>query len=384
MGFLIVGVILTIIGVATNLDNPTRIWTALMYNDLYFLLIALAALFFITAHTVGYGAWLILVKRIPEAMASFIKWGSLLMVPILVFGAGSIYHWMVPGVMEHDALLAGKSWYLNIPGFFIRIAIYLGLWTFFAWMVRKISVQSDKKYDLDLYKKSKFHAALFLFFFGITSSMSSWDFMMGIQPHWYSTLWGWYTFISSFVSCAAVMMLFALYLKNQGYLTLVTDEHIHDIGKFMFAFSVAWAYLFFSQFMLIWYANIPEETMYFKHRIEHYNVLMWTCVLLNFIVPFLVLMMRDAKRNYKALVTGAVLIFFGHWLDFFQMTMPGALKEMAHGGHEVVYSYPGILEFGLLLTFIGLMAWVTFHALSKASLVPVGDPYIKESLYHHT
>ena len=354
-----------------------------MYNDFYFLLIALAALFFVAAHTVGYGGWLILIKRIPEAMSSFIWVGSILMVVILAMGAGHIYHWMDPEVMKHDKLLAGKAWYLNVPGFWVRILLYMGLWSLFAFLIRKISVASDKVYDLGLYKKSKTYAALFLFIFGISSSMSSWDFMMSIQPHWYSTLWGWYTFISSFVSCAAVMMLFALYLQKKGYMKLVTDEHIHDIGKFMFAFSVAWAYLFFSQFMLIWYANIPEETMYFKHRIAHYDILMWTCVILNFVVPFIVLMMRDAKRHYNILVAAALIIFFGHWLDFFQMTMPGALKEMAHG-KEVIYNYPGILEFGLLFTFMGLLSWCTFHALSKASLVPVGDPYVKESLYHHT
>lgn len=412
--FMAVGLILFAVGALLHLDTPQRIWTALLYNNFFFLLLGIAATFFLSAETLGYGGWVILVKRVSEAVNMYVPIGALLMVPILIFGLPSIYEWVNPDLYNPDSphfdeLLAGKQAYLNVPFFYTRVAIYLLGWSLFAYLHRKNSIQMDQSLDLKAYYRSKTISAVHLLFFGVTSSMSAWDILMSIQPHWYSTLFGWYTFISSFVSSMSLTMLFLLYLKDKGHLKLVNDEHIHDVGKFMFAFSVGWGYLFFSQYMLYWYANIPEETAYFNiRRHGNYLPIMYLLVVLNFLTPFLVLMTKSNKRNYKLLMAMACIIIFGHWLDFFQMSMPFVMQhaggahevaqhatEAAHGAaHEAsaaayhVTEYytilPGFIEFGLLLFYVGLFSFVIFRSLAQTSLVPVNHPFLKESVIHHT
>jgi len=322
-----IGLLLMLFGLFTNMGNPTRIATAFMYNNVFFLMIALTALFFIAAHTVGWGGWYILLRRISEGMANYIYVGSVLTFLTLLIGMSYIYHWTDPVAVANDPLdlLEGKTPYLNTSFFWIRAITYFVLWSAFAFLLRRNSLQNDINPSIALYEKSKVYAAGFLFVFAITSSTASWDFTMSVQPHWYSTLWGWYNFISAFVTSCAILSLFIMYLKEQGYLKEVTEEHLHDVGKFMFAFSIAWAYLFFSQFMLIWYANIPEETGYYMLRAEHYPLTMYIAFALNFIAPFFILITKAAKRNYTVMRVLAGCIIVGHWMDFYQMMMPAAL-----------------------------------------------------------
>ncbi|MFK7905410.1 MAG: quinol:cytochrome C oxidoreductase [Chitinophagales bacterium] len=376
-----IGLLLMLFGIFTNSGNPTRIATAFMYNNVFFLMIALTALFFIAAHTVGWGGWYIILRRVSEAMANYIYVGAVFTVIILAFGMQSIYHWAQPGAAAHDPLnlLAGKEPYLNVSFFWIRTIVYVTLWSLFTWLLRKNSLANDLNPSIALYEKSKVYAAGFLFVFAISSSTASWDYTMSVQPHWYSTLWGWYNFISAFVTSCAILSLFIMYLKDQGYLTEVTDEHLHDIGKFMFAFSIAWAYLFFSQFMLIWYANIPEETGYYLLRGQNYPLTMYIAFALNFIAPFFILITKAAKRNYTVMRVLACAIIIGHWMDFYQMMMPAALKE-----NGVAFSSIGALEIGIGLFFAGLFVYVVFHSLSKASLKAEGHPFYRESILHHT
>jgi Ni/Fe-hydrogenase subunit HybB-like protein len=189
-------------------------------------------------------------------------------------------------------------------------------------------------------------------------------------------MYSWYTFASSFVAGMALITLFVIYLKNQGYLELVNQEHLHDLGKFMFAFSVFWTYLWFSQYMLIWYANIPEEVVYFKHRVQGpYRGIFFLNLIINFIAPLLILMRRSSKRNYTLLVFMSVLIIFGHWIDFYQMVIASVSKE-----HVEL----GLFDFGVAAGFIGLIMWATGNALSKHSLINRNHPFLKESIIHHT
>ena len=391
MILLIAGLVLAALGIFMSLGQPARIWASLLYNNYFFLTVALASVFFIAAHTVGWGGWYIVLKRVSEAMMMYVPIGAILMIPILFFGMKSVFHWTDPSLYEvgghhYDKLIAGKQAFLNVPFFWIRTLLYLGLWSLFAFLLRRNSLAMDKGYSLGLYKRSKFLSALFLIVFAVTSSTASWDFLMSIQPHWYSTLFGWYHFISFFVASIAMTVMICAFLKSLGLLPYMTSEHFHDLGKFMFAFSIAWAYLFFSQFMLIWYANIPEEGMFFKERFENYPVIMWSLILINFVTPFFILMTRDAKRAIPLMVVVAALLFFGHWLDFFQMAVPGALKEAAHAaGHHGPYAAgPGILELGLMLAYLGLFLFITFTNLAKAPMHVDNHPYFKESAVHHT
>lgn len=384
--FIIAGLVLAAIGLLTNLDNPTRLWTGLLYNNFFFLALGVTATFFIASQTLGYNGWYVLIKRVPEAMMTYVPIGGVLMLVILFLGLHNIYHWSHveagyydPTSPHYDELLSAKQPYLNAPFFFVRSITYIAVFSLFAWLLRRNSLSSDTTQNLNIYNRSIIIGGIFIVFFAVFSSTSSWDWFMSIQPHWYSTLFGWYCFISMFVTTIAFIILFLQYLKSKGYVKHVTHEHFHDLGKLMFAFSVAWAYLFFSQFMLIWYGNIPEETMYYKLRNEHYQYLMYTVFVLNFATPFFVLISAGAKRHRLTLIFGALVIIVGHWLDFYQMSMPAALHE----NHQAP-AHVGFWEIGLGLTFLGVFTYVVFNSLSKASLIPVNHPFVKESWVHHT
>jgi hypothetical protein len=220
-------------------------------------------------------------------------------------------------------------------------------------------------------------AAMYMIIFALTVMSSiPWFWLMSIDAHWYSTMFSWYTFASSWVAGVSLILIFVVYLKNLGYLELTNEEHIHDLGKFMFAFSVFWTYLWYSQFMLIWYANIPEETIYFKPRFQGvYRGIFFLNLIINFLAPLLILMRRGSKRNYTTITLMAVLIIFGHWLDFFQMVHPAISPK-----HVPVM----FLDFGIALGFVGLIMFFTARVLSKNSLLAKNHPFVKESIIHHT
>lgn len=219
-------------------------------------------------------------------------------------------------------------------------------------------------------------AAIFLVFFGYSSSVAAWDWVMSIDPHWFSTMMGWYVFASWWVSGLAMITLIVASLKDAGYLKMVNSNHLHDLGKFVFAFSIFWTYIWFSQFMLIYYANIPEETVYFIQRIKNapYSWIFYTNLILNFVLPFLLLMTRDAKRHMSMLKVVCPIVLVGHWLDFYNMITPGVMKY--DGGI-------GLLEIGLAMVFLAAFLFVAFNALSKAPLVAKNHPMMAESLNHH-
>ncbi|HRG19996.1 MAG TPA: hypothetical protein PLQ57_03160, partial [Saprospiraceae bacterium] len=231
-----------------------------------------------------------------------------------------------------------------------------------------------------------------------------WQWVMSVDAHWYSTMFAWYSLASLFVAMMCLVALILLYLRSKGYYQNLTKHHMHDVGKFIFGISVFWTYLWFSQFMLIWYANIGEETIYFKERYDNYPVLFFGNFVINFVLPFLVLMRNDTKWKNGSLSFVAIVVFLGHWLDFFLMVKPGVLHT-AHevGGHGAEhgateahghaaehvssfvqgFTFPGLLELGTMLGFLGLFLFVMFNALSKTRLTSEKDPYVEESLHHH-
>jgi Ni/Fe-hydrogenase subunit HybB-like protein len=256
-------------------------------------------------------------------------------------------------------------------------------WSVLGWKMRQLSRSLDEKPLASVEEGRKYiwkntvWAAVYIVVFALTIMSSiPWLWLMSIDAHWYSTMYSWYTFASSFVAGMSLIALFVVYLKNTGYLELTNEEHLHDIGKFMFAFSVFWTYLWFSQFMLIWYANIPEETTYFKPRAQGiYSGIFWLMFIINFLAPLLLLMRRSAKRNYGTITFMALLIIFGHWLDFFQMVFPGPSPD-----HVPMILY----DFCIALGFAGLVMFLVGRSLSKAPLLAKNHPFVKESIIHHT
>ncbi len=354
-----------------------RPWSALYVAAFFFFMIALGVLAFYAVQHAAQAGWSPLLFRIMEGITAYLVPGGIIVFVILVLSVlhfNHLFTWMDAEVVEHDRLLQGKKGYLNPTFFLIRAAIFLGGWIAYRQVSRRLSLAHDKAEDNSNFKKNFRWSAGFLVFYLVSESMMSWDWIMSLDPHWFSTLFGWYVFASMFVSGITVIAMVTIYLKSKGYLEEVNDSHIHDLAKFMFGISIFWTYLWFSQFMLIWYANIPEEVTYFVTRIEHYKLPYFGMVVLNFIFPLLVLMNSDYKRvNWFVIMTG-IVILFGHYMDVFNMVMPATVGENWH---------LGIPEIGGILFFGGLFTFIVFNALTKEELTPKRNPFLEESRQFH-
>lgn len=367
--------------------RDARFWASLLQNSVFFLLVVNAAMFFICATTLAWGGWQLSFTRVSEAISAVVPVIGVITLGILlsiVFGSNhTIYHWTDTEHVKHDAILNFKKGFLNKGFFAVVSVITVLLWSFLGWKMRQRSRMLDERPLQTLEEKKRYAwnntvwAALFLVVFALTVMSSiPWLWLMSIDAHWYSTMYSWYTFASTFVSGIALITLFVVYLKNNNYLELTNEEHLHDLGKFQFAFSIFWTYLWFSQFMLIWYANIPEETTYFAPRAQGiYSGIFWMMFIINFLAPLLILMRRGSKRNYTTITFMSLLIIFGHWLDFFQMVHPGPSPD-----YVPVLMY----DLAIALGFVGLIMFVTGRSLSKYPLIAKNHPFIKESVIHHT
>ena len=355
-------------------------WASLYVACIFFMLISMGVLAFYAIQQVAQAGWSPVLFRVMQGITAYLPVGSLIFFIILlicglnIFHSNSLFIWLDPEVVAHDKIIANKAGYLNFPFWIIRAAIFLIGWNAYRYYSRKNCLEQDEANDNLWYKKNFKMSAAFLVFFIVTESIMSWDWIMSIDPHWSSTLFGWYVFASFFVSGITTIALTTLYLKSKGYLEYVNTSHIHDLAKFMFGFSVFWTYLWFSQFMLIWYANIPEEITYFITRIQVYNLPFFGAVVMNFLFPILILINTDFKRITWILVMAGIVILLGHYIDFFNMIMPGTVGDRW---------FIGVSEIASLLFFLGLFIYVVFTALSKAPLLAKRNPFIEESKHFH-
>ena len=391
-----VGLLFFIIGIATNFDSEqfkTRLFSNFLITGFFFFGISLGAMFFLALQYATETGWSVAIKRIVEAVASYVQVG--IVVLLLVFAIismtgggfteidghhyGHIYQWMDPAIasdhdsIQFDKIIANKSPFLTQTFFWVVTIIYMATYFLFYKGFRKRSLQEDIEGGTAIHMKNFSKGALFLVLFGYFSSTSSWHWIMSVDPHWFSTLFGWYTFSGMWVTAMTAIMLILIYLKKNGYLEKVNDSHIHDVGKWIFATSFLWSYLFFSQFMLYWYADIPEEVIYFTFRIENYSVIYWGMFMVNFIIPMLILMSREAKRNPGILMAVCVIIIIGHWVDVYMLITPGTMGE---------YGSIGFLEIGLFMLFAGIFTYFVLNTLTKAPLMPKNHPYLDESKHH--
>lgn len=352
-------------------------WTAVYVACIFFMLISLGAFTFNQIQYAASSGWSPVLFRVMEGISSYLLPGSILFFILLLASSFHINHlfiWMDPEVVAHDTIIQGKTGFLNVPFFLIRAVVFLLGWNIFRFVSRRNSLKLDETGDLTFYKKNFKLAAGYLVFFIVTESIMSWDWIMSIDTHWYSTLFGWYVFASFFVTAITVIAFVTLYLKSKGYLPEVNTSHIHDLAKFMFGLSIFWTYLWFSQFMLMWYSNIPEEVTYFIFRIEEYNLPFFLMLLLNFVLPLLLLINTDFKRLSWIIVMAGTCIIIGHYLDFFNMITPGTV-----GGSWTI----GVTEISALLFFAGLFIFTTFSTIAKAALVVKNNPMIEESKHFH-
>jgi len=380
---MIVGVLFTVIGIGieTGIDGgkhlQLRFMANLLIDSFFFFAVGLGALFFLALQYATETGWYASVKRVIEAVTGYLPYGVGFMVLTLLTisfmqGAG-IYSWMDPEVVHHDKIVEGKSAFLNLPFFWIRTLVYLGVYLIFWNGFRKRSILEDQVGGTDIHFTNYKKSATFLVFFAVFSSTSAWDWIMSIDVHWFSTLFGWYVFAGMWCSAMITIIALVFYLKSLGYLDKVNENHIHDIGKWIFAISFLWSYLWFSQFMLIWYANIPEEVTYHMTRIEDFKLLYFGMFIINFAFPMLLLMSRDAKRHAGILITVGLIVFCGHWVDTYLMIMGGSMGEDA---------FIGLMEVGMAVTFLGFFIRILLTNLTKAPLTPVNHPFLDESLHH--
>ena len=352
-------------------------WSALYVACIFFMLISLGVLAFYAIQQVAQSGWSPVLFRVMQGITAYLPVGSVIFFIVLLLCGLHFNHlfvWLDPEVVANDKLIQAKSGYLNFPFWIIRAAIFLIGWNLYRYFSRKNCLAQDEAKDDSFYKKNFKMSAGFLVFFIVTESIMSWDWIMSIDPHWFSTLFGWYVFASFFVSGITTICMISLYLKSKGYLEHVNTSHIHDLAKFMFGFSVFWTYLWFSQFMLIWYADIPEEVTYFVTRIEVFNLPFFGAVVMNFVFPILILINTDFKRITWVLVMAGTVILLGHYVDFFNMIMPGTVGDQW---------FIGISEIASLLFFLGLFIYVVFTALTKVPLLPKRNPFIEESKHFH-
>ncbi|MBL0014418.1 MAG: quinol:cytochrome C oxidoreductase [Flavobacterium sp.] len=352
-------------------------WSALYVACIFFMLITMGVLAFYAIQQVAQAGWSPVLFRVMQGITAYLPIGSLLFFILLLmagFHFNHLFPWLDPEVVAHDKLIQNKSGYLNFPFWIVRAMVFLGGWNLYRYFSRKNCLAQDEANDNSFYKKNFNISAMFLVFFIVTESIMSWDWIMSLDPHWFSTLFGWYVFASFFVSGITTICMITLYLKSVGYLEHVNTSHIHDLAKFMFGISVFWTYLWFSQFMLIWYANIPEEVTYFVQRIEDYNLPFFGAVVMNFVFPILILINTDFKRITWVLVMAGTVILLGHYVDFFNMIMPATVGDQW---------FIGASELGSISFFLGLFIFVVFTALTKAPLLPKRNPYIEESKHFH-
>ncbi len=397
---IVIGVVAIAFGFLTG--NIERTFANLLLMGYYFTCVCLCGVFFCAVQYVAQAGWSASILRVPQAFIKVLPIAATVLVVIALAGLFMTHHgvneegkevvepylykiWGSEGVStvgseNYDHIIAGKSSFLNKPFFIIRLVGFLICYTIFGLLFVKYSTNEDEIGGMFNYEKSFKMSCIFLVIFGFTTPIFAFDVIMSLDAHWFSTLFGWYNFAAMWVSGLAVITLVIIYLRKQGYLGWVTENHLHNLGQLIFGFSVFWTYLWFAQFLLIYYANLPEEAVYFYKRWEpQFKPWFWFNIVINFLAPLLILMMRDSKRTTSVLKTVCIILIVGHWLDYFMMIMPGTV-----GPQSEWYTEFGLIELGVFLGFAGLFTFLVLNAVSKLkSLIPKNHPFIEESLHHH-
>jgi hypothetical protein len=353
---------------------PQRIWLNLLLISYYLLGLALAGAVWVTLQYVSGAHWSTALRRVPEAMTTLLPFAAVGILAVLVLKP-SIYPW-TNGLASDSGAIGFKRLWLSLPFFRLRAVVYLLGWLGFVWALLRISRSQDADGDPRHTRLSARLAAAFLVFFGITFCLASFDWIMSLEPEWYSTIFGFYNFAGLFVSGLAALALLLVWLQRHSPMkTVITQQHLHDLGKLIFGFSTFWAYLWFSQYMLIWYANLPDETVYYIRRLEGFwQPLFVLNFFLNWVVPFFALLPRLNKQRPGVLVRVGIVLLAGRWLDLYLMIMPA----FSPGKPRI-----GVWEIGMVAGMVGVFVLGLFAALRKAPLVPVRDPYLAESLHYH-
>jgi hypothetical protein len=356
------------------IGGSERLWPGYLVAVVYYLTLALGAMAFVAIHHVANAAWWMPMRRIPEAMIAWLPIGGALLL-VTLLGAGSLYHWTHEGAIPATSAMAFKSSWLTLPGFATRMVAILALWVALGYALRRESLWQDRYAGLAATRRSRALSATFLVVLALTVTVASVDWLMSLQWEFVSTLYGWYTFSGLFVSAMAAVALIVLWLRRRGILHAVTDDHLHSLGKMIFAFATFWAYLWYCQYMLVYYAGLPEETLYYTQRagVALGGEAFLVCLVLGWGVPFVLLLGRGAKRSPVFLVAASVSVLLGHWLDIYSVVLPVTAGSLV----------PGVVDTGIFVGVSAAFLLLVDRAMARRALIPHNDPYLGEALGHH-
>jgi len=365
-----IGVIAIVYGLLTN--SP-RAWAGILHNNFYFISLTIGATFFFCLQYITQSGWSAMFRRVPEAIMSYLPYAGIVMI-LLFFGVDKLYHWAHHGAAEHDALIAHKAPYLNVPFFFIRIAVVFAAWILLTRYLRKLSLEEDRIGGIHHMEKIEFWSKVLIFVLAVTFSIGSFDWIMSLEVHWFSTIFAFKSFASAFYHGTALTALIVILLHERGHFKELNESHLLDFSRYMFGLSIIWGYLYFAQFMLIWFSNIPEETVYYVKRWDNGWLPFFIFNLaVNWLIPFVVLLPQKLDKNIKVVKYIAILLLAGMWVEQYELIMPEITRTPAFG----------IIEIGTLIGFAGLFMFIVGRSLAKAPLVPKNHPYLEESVYHH-
>ncbi len=374
---ILLAVLLMLAGLAAIITglitDPSRTWSNMLLNNMYFISISVGGLLFYALQFITGSSWSAMFQRIPLALGSFLPVGALLML-VLYFGLPDIYTWAQPGIAEADKLIAHKQPFLNTPFYMVRIILYFAMWVSLFFMLRKHAKNEDLLPGTAYYKKSRHHAKVFVFVATVFFSLAAKDWIMTIDAHWYSTLFGFRAMITSIYYAVAVIVLIILFLKRRGYFTSMGEAHRHDFARYLFRFSIVWGYLWFMQFLIIWYANIPELTAYYYPRfVGDWKHLFYLEMIMNFVIPFLIMMSDHIGKKPTVMAAISILLLAGLWVNLYLQIMPGSYGVIRFG----------FIETAMWLGYAGLFLLVVFSSLSRMALMPLNHPQLEESKQHH-
>lgn len=371
-GIGIVGLIATAIGYFLNHE---QFFFSYLTSFTFFTSLGLGALVLLMIHHLTRSEWGVVLRRIPEVLSSNLWIWGLFFIP-LFFGMHSLYHWTHADAVASDPVLQGKVPYLNTTFFIIRQFIYFAIWGYLGYKLYNSSVEQDGSGDWGIQTLQRRLSGPGTVIFAITISFASFDWIMALDPHWYSTMFGVYFFAMSFQAMFAGLILLILFLRNNDILAnTIRTVHIRDLSLWMFAFTVFYAYIAFSQFLLIYYANIPEETVWYLERLNGgYEYLAFFYLFGRFVIPFIVLLGKKAKTNFKVVSSMAILILAAHLVEIYWLIMPVLHHHGVHFDWMTITAFIGLGGF-----FLGLF----FHRFKKQKMVPVNDPKLSQSLNKH-
>ncbi len=370
----LISLILILIGIGSFIygynNNQDRTWANFLIGNYYFISLVIGASFFAAIQRITQSGWSAMFVRIPEAISNYLPIAIILMLTLIIFGSHHIYHWLN---IKNDELLAHKAPYLNFTFFTVRTIIYLLLWIVLTQILRRFSLKEDMFGGNSYFVKSEFYSKIFIFTLAITFSLATFDWLMSIDYHWFSTIFAIKNFVSSFLHGSAVIILFVLLLNKNGYFEKLNQHHKHDFSKYLFMLSIMWGYMWFSQYFLIWFSNIPEETSYYYVRLgKEWNSVFFVNIIINWLFPFLFLMLNKIAKNTYALLFASIVLLIGLWIDLYIQIMPGVI-----GINSI-----GFIEIGMFLGFWGIFIFIVFKTLEKVNLIPNNHPFINESFLH--